>query len=159
VHADCPATRVPQQVFHLRAPLGMRRAAQPEAEGEQSSPVFAGPVLLMSKAFAPQVLPAILRVIVMGIAPKPRRQGLLFLGPGLYPDHAAIDLRLSREEALEGRAGQLAGVPRMVGMYLRVADISPGRHANQSEQSNHDGDQTVKSHANSLRHVVPTQTV
>src|SRR5437764_13782499 len=65
LHADRPAAGVPEQVFHLGAPLGVGCAAQTEAEGEQAGPVLAGPVRFVRKAFSPQILSAVLGVIIM----------------------------------------------------------------------------------------------
>src|SRR5260370_19203424 len=49
VHADRPTAGVSEQVFHLGGPLGVGRAAQTEAKGEQTGPVLARPRLSVSK--------------------------------------------------------------------------------------------------------------
>src|SRR5262249_51267592 len=123
IHTDRPAAGVAQQLLHLRAPLGVCRAAQREAEAEQPGPVFAGPVVLVGEAFAKQVLPGVHAVIVIAVAEEPRRQGFLFLGLRLHAYYPAISRRLGCEETLESRTGQLAGIPLMIRTNLGIADI------------------------------------
>src|SRR5262249_62403604 len=61
--------------------------------------------------------------VVVGIAPHPRGGGLVLARSRPPPGGALVERRLSRERALERRAGQLPAVPRMIGPDLRIADI------------------------------------
>ena len=131
VHPDAAAAPVAEQTVHLGAPLRVRRAAQPEAEGEQPGPVLARPVVFVGESLAPQVLPGVHRVEVVGVAPEPRGQRLLLLGRWLHSDDPPVVLRLGGEQAVEGRTRQFAGVPRVVGADLGVADVGPGRPTRQ----------------------------
>ena len=69
VDADDAAAGMAEQAFHLRTPLGVRRPAQPKPEGKQPRPVFARPVIPVREALAPEVLSAVLRVIVVSVPP------------------------------------------------------------------------------------------
>src|SRR4051812_37956133 len=101
VDADRTAAGVAQQVLHLGGPLGVRRAAQAEAVREQAGPVLAGPILIVGEAFAEQVLPAVLGVVVIAVPPEPRGERLLLVGRWRRADDALVRLRLRREEAVK----------------------------------------------------------
>src|SRR5262245_22254198 len=105
----------------------MGRAAQAEAKGEQTGPVIAGPVVLVGEALTEQVLTAVFGMEVVGVAPEPRSESSVLIGPWLDADHAPVRFGLCGEQALEAGTGKLAGVPRMVGPYLRIADVSADR--------------------------------
>ena len=71
-----PATAtVPEEKFHFRRPLRMRRAAEAEAVRKEAGPVFAAAqVGAFLKALAPPIVRAFLAVRVMGVAEEPRRE-------------------------------------------------------------------------------------
>ena len=105
----------------------MRGAAQAEAVGEQAGPVFArSQIAAAAEALAPEVLGPFLAVPVVRVPPQPGGQGLVLVGGAVAADDAAVHLGLRGEEALEGRAGQLAGIPRVIGADLRIADAGHG---------------------------------
>ena len=64
--------------------------------------------------------PAVQGVVIVRVAPEPRGQGLLLVGRRLHADDPAVILRLRGEEALEGGAGQFAGIPGVIRLDLRV---------------------------------------
>src|SRR5438876_10551763 len=102
VHAHDSAAGMPEQAFHLCAPLPVRCVAQPEAEGEKPGPVYAGPVLLVGEAFAREVLTAILGVKVVSVPPDPRGQRFLLAGPRCLAHDSVVPLGLRCKEAFGG---------------------------------------------------------
>src|SRR5205807_2129764 len=116
-------------------PLRMGGAAQAETVREQAGPVVARPqVGALGETPAPEVFRPLLAVPVVRGAPQPGRQGLLFLGLRLDANHTLIEPGLRREQPLERRARQLAGIPRMVGGELWIADVGPERR-NEGQQA------------------------
>src|SRR5207247_1800480 len=114
--ADAPGAAVAQERLHLGDPLGVGGAAQAEAFREEARPVLArAQVAALGEAGAPEVARAFLPVRVVGVPPEPRRERLLLVAARRVADDALVRLGLGRKEPLEGRAGELAGVPGMVG--------------------------------------------
>jgi hypothetical protein len=62
-------------------------------------------------------------VAVVGVAPQPGRQCLLLVRRRPAAGDAFEDRCLRGEQPVERRTGQLAEVPRVVGRYLRIADL------------------------------------
>ena len=122
--AESAAASVSQQVLHLGGPLRMGGAAEAVAVGEEAGPVVAGAgVAALAIAFAPEVGGALGAVPVVRVAPEEGGEGLLLVGLRLDADDALVELGLRGEEPLERRAGEFAGVPRVVGFGLGIADV------------------------------------
>src|ERR1051325_6601701 len=98
----------------------MRRSAKAKAAAEESGPEFAV-LLRFQKARAEDVRSAFGGMGVMRISPVPGGQGLVFFRLDLPSRFARIVFGFGFEEALEGGAGQFAGVPGVGGLQLRVS--------------------------------------
>src|SRR5205823_13928772 len=93
--ADAPPAVVAEQRLHLRDPLRVGGAADAAAVRKKAGPVLpAAHVEAGGEAFAPQVLRALLRVPVVGIAPEPGSERLLLIRHRRGARHAPVDLRL-----------------------------------------------------------------
>ena len=125
---DGPAAAVAEPGLHLGDPLAVGGPAQAEAVGEQAGPVLAGAgVAALAGALAPEVLGPLLAVPVVRVPPQPRGEGPVLVGRAVAAGDPLVELRLRLEEPLERGAGQLAGVPRVLGPELRVADVGGRR--------------------------------
>src|SRR5262249_52861724 len=71
-------------------------------------------------------------VLDVGAPPHPGGRALGSLGGRPPPDPPPVVGRLGGEQAVEGRAGQIAGIPRVVRADLGVADVGRGRPAGQN---------------------------
>src|SRR3954470_2442681 len=91
---------------------------------EESGPVVPGPeVSPLRKSLTPIILGPLLPMPVVGQAEEERRERLLLIRPGFSTGRSLEELLLQREQPIEGGEGELPGIPRMVGLRLRVAHV------------------------------------
>jgi hypothetical protein len=140
------ATPVAEEHFHLGAPLGVRRAAQAVAVGEEAGPVFPTAALaVVLEALAPEILGPLLGVEVVGVPPEPRGERFVLVGGAVAAGDALVRGGLRHEESFERRAGEFAGIPGIVGGDLRIANPGAGAGGNDAceeeecEESGHCG--------------------
>src|ERR1051326_7311754 len=104
----------------------MGGAAEAKTVGEEASPVVTIGVSLR-KALGEEVALAIFPMCVVEIAPVPGGDGVVFVAGDVSAGHAFVEIGLGFEEALEGGAGEFAGIPGMIGLNLRIAHAGKER--------------------------------
>jgi hypothetical protein len=92
--------------------------------GEEAGPVFAGAeIAALVPSLAPEILLPFGPVPVVRVAPEPGGERLLLVGFNVLSGHALVELGLRGEEPLERGAGELAGVPRVIGLDLGISVV------------------------------------
>ena len=61
---------------------------------------------------------------VVGVAPKPGGQCLAFIGVDTFSGDPFICLSLRGEQTIKIGHGKFAGIPRVIGPDLRIADVT-----------------------------------
>src|SRR4051812_38475625 len=112
--------------------------AEGKPVGEEAQPIISVG-LPIGEAFTEAVAGAVFPVGVVEVAPVPGGQSLVLVGVYGAAGDAMVEGRLGSEEPLERGARQLAWIPRVVRLHLRIARRRPngagGEKDGQHEQA------------------------
>ena len=123
IDAEAAGAIVAEELIEFGGPLGMSRATEAEAVGKKAGPIFArARVATFVEAGAPEVLSAFFAVGVMSVAPIPGGEGFVVVGLRGDAGGAAVLVGLRGEEAIESGKGEFAGIIRVLGGELGIAD-------------------------------------
>src|SRR4051794_23502235 len=105
----------------------MRRSAKAEAIRKKSGPIFArAKVRPRLEAAPPKILRSFFTMRIMRVAPEPGRHRFVVVARGRNAGGPVILFRLRSKQPFESRASQLARIPRMISLDLRIPHIGLG---------------------------------
>jgi hypothetical protein len=92
--------------------------------GKQARPIVTrAQIAPLGETLSPQILGPFLAVGIVRIPPQPGGEDFVLFGRRFAANHTLIDLGLSCLQPRQRRAGQLAGIPGMIGANLRVTNV------------------------------------